>query len=97
MPFVVMRLVCPAVIEPTHPKKIANGTMAVMHVQYENNRPILLENGRLVTRIAPMMAGMYISAPAYKRPMGSCDASVTPKKMVNYSNHLVSRSIQVYH
>jgi hypothetical protein len=54
----------------------------VLEIQYENSKPILLENGSVLTSIEPSIAGIYISTPAYDLPMCGCEARTTPSQMV---------------
>jgi len=65
----------------------------VLEIQYENSKPILLENGRALTRIAPSIAGMYISTPAYDLPMNCCEARVTPNQIVRTAPHRDVRKV----
>lgn len=54
----------------------------VLEIQYENSKPILLENGSVLTSIEPSIPGMYISTPAYDLPMDGCGTrTVTPSQM----------------
>lgn len=53
----------------------------VLAIQYENNRPILLCDGRVFTRIAPSIATQYASAPENARPFFQYVADVTVQKM----------------
>lgn len=53
-----------------------------LQIQYENSKPTLLENGSALTRIVPIIAGMYINTPAYARPIYLFDASLTPSQIV---------------
>lgn len=51
-------------------------------IQYENNKPTLLCDGNVFTRIAPRSAGTNINAPAKPRPKRRVEASVTPSQIV---------------
>ena len=51
-------------------------------IQYENNKPTLLCDGNVFTKIAPRSAGTNINAPAKPRPKRRVEASVTPSQIV---------------
>jgi hypothetical protein len=66
----------------------------VLEIQYENSKPTLLENGSALTRIAPSIAGMYISTPEYERPMSICEARVTPSQIARTVPQEYMRGVQ---
>jgi len=57
-----------------------------LEIQYENNKPILLFDGSVLTRTVPRSAGINIRAAAYPRPMARWDANVTPSQIVRTEN-----------
>lgn len=58
--------------------KTGNTNAVLLEIQYENKRPILLCDGRVLTKMAPSRAGMYMMTEAYPLPIERCAASVTP-------------------
>lgn len=65
----------------------------LLEIQYENSKPILLENGSALTSIEPSIAGMYNSTPAYDLPIDACEARTTPSQMVRTTSYSEMRKV----
>ena len=71
-------------------KQHFNTSIGLLEIQYENNRPTLLCEGSLLTRMDPSNAGTNMSAAAYPRPIARREATVTPSQMVRTGRVLLA-------
>jgi len=77
MAFVVIRLVCPAVVAPTHASITTNGAIDVIEIQYEKRSPTRLCDDKVLTRMEPRMATEYAKAAENALPFLKKAAEVT--------------------